>query len=216
MTADCLACAENMSVENYCEMNPETAGCQSAAIVLILNGENPMKITQGGSYVDPGVFADGGEDFAIATKSNVNENVPGRYMIKYDAYDSEGNFAGTAEREVIVTARTTTTAACNLEKPGTNSCNPRFAKDLDTDECRWCKDAGVDCNCACDKYEEYDSESGVCETSATRPLKVRKSGETCGYVFGIGEVGGCVDGLICACVGACADPMVADAPSKCI
>merc|ERR1719285_1318724 len=160
-TADCLACGENISVEEYCDLNPATAGCQNAAIVLILNGENPMKITQGDLFVDPGAFADGGEDIAIATASNVNTRVPGRYRVQYDAYDSAGNYAGTAEREVYVTATTTTTAA-------------------------------------------------------TRPLKVRKSGETCGYVFGIGNVGDCVDGLTCACVGACADPMIADAPSSCI
>jgi len=35
-------------------------------------------------------------------------------------------------------------------------------------------------------------------------------------VFGIGEVGECVDGLTCACVGPCADPQVADAPSTCV
>eukprot|EP00493_Phyllostaurus_siculus_P002414 UN02427 len=28
MTADCLACSENMSVEDYCKMYPETIGCQ--------------------------------------------------------------------------------------------------------------------------------------------------------------------------------------------
>jgi len=44
----------------------------------------------------------------------------------------------------------------------------------------------------------------------------RKLGETCGYVFGNGNVGECAEGLKCACVGMCADPMVADFPSTCV
>jgi len=44
----------------------------------------------------------------------------------------------------------------------------------------------------------------------------RKLGETCGYVFGIGNVGECAEGLKCACVGGCADPMIADYPSTCV
>ena len=28
LTADCLACAEGVSVEEYCAANPETAGCE--------------------------------------------------------------------------------------------------------------------------------------------------------------------------------------------
>jgi len=44
----------------------------------------------------------------------------------------------------------------------------------------------------------------------------RKLGETCGFVFGIGNVGECAEGLKCACVGGCANEMIADYPSTCI
>eukprot|EP00493_Phyllostaurus_siculus_P020274 UN20599 len=44
----------------------------------------------------------------------------------------------------------------------------------------------------------------------------RQLGETCGYVYGPGFVGDCADGLKCACVGNCADPRIADAPTTCI
>merc|ERR1719383_1210364 len=44
----------------------------------------------------------------------------------------------------------------------------------------------------------------------------RALGDVCGYVFGMGDVGDCGEGLKCACVGACADPMIADYPSTCV
>jgi len=54
------------------------------------------------------------------------------------------------------------------------------------------------------------------ESTKTPTLSYRGLGESCGYVFGIGEVGKCAEGLLCACVDACANPMIADAPSTCI
>jgi len=54
------------------------------------------------------------------------------------------------------------------------------------------------------------------ESTKTPTLTYRGLGETCGYVFGIGEVGKCAEGLLCACVDACANPMISDAASTCI
>jgi len=44
-----------------------------------------------------------------------------------------------------------------------------------------------------------------------------KVGEACGPCFSeTGNCGTCAPGLKCSCVGACANPMIADAPSTCV
>ena len=55
-----------------------------------------------------------------------------------------------------------------------------------------------------------------CPTCGCTDLPARELGESCEYVFGIGDVGECAEGLVCMCVGPCADPMIADYPSTCI
>merc|ERR1719285_1424039 len=83
----------------------EIRPCQDAiAPVLTLNGESPMEIIQGGTYVERGVDADGGEGITIT--GTVDTNVPGTYIITYASTDAAGN-VGTTTREVIVTADNT-------------------------------------------------------------------------------------------------------------
>ena len=64
-----------------------------------------MEISQGGSYVEPGCSADGGQLECTVT-GTVNPNKPGTYTLTYTSVDPAGN-VGTATREVIVHA------ACN-------------------------------------------------------------------------------------------------------
>ena len=69
--------------------------------MVTLNGENPMEISQGGSYNELGASTDGGEEVTIT--GSVDPNVPGTYTITYTATDEAGN-VGTATRDVIVLA----------------------------------------------------------------------------------------------------------------
>ena len=70
------------------------------APVVTLNGESPMEISEGGSYVEPGAVSDSGEEVTVT--GTVNPDVPGTYTLTYTAVDEAGN-VGTATREVIVT-----------------------------------------------------------------------------------------------------------------
>jgi hypothetical protein len=78
------------------------------------------------------------------------------------------------------------------------------------DECYRNKGGKCDDGLECLFLKRMLGAAGTCE-----PVK-RSKGQTCGYVFGIGQVGNCADGLKCKCVGKCADVLVADAPSTCV
>eukprot|EP00493_Phyllostaurus_siculus_P022282 UN22614 len=62
---------------------------------------------------------------------------------------------------------------------------------------------------------ENNCEFFPCQTTTTMSGG-NALGDMCGYVFGMGDVGDCAEGLVCACVGACADPFIADYPSTCV
>jgi tyrosinase len=47
------------------------------------------------------------------------------------------------------------------------------------------------------------------------PVKLGQEGDACGETM-IGMLPGCDEGLSCECVGACADPFIADAPRTCV
>mmetsp|Transcript_124616 Transcript_124616/g.219399 ORF Transcript_124616/g.219399 Transcript_124616/m.219399 type:complete len:260 (+) Transcript_124616:55-834(+) len=52
---------------------------------------------------------------------------------------------------------------------------------------------------------------------ACPPMSNRSLGESCGPCFSpTGHCGNCREGLECQCVGLCADPFIADAPSTCV
>jgi hypothetical protein len=77
---------------------------------------------------------------------------------------------------------------------------------------------GVDIYCpedvqVCRDGTIYERQPPFCEFSAV--CSAGGLGEVCGETM-LGDMGGCQDGLECLCVGACADPMIADAPSICL
>jgi hypothetical protein len=78
--------------------------------VIELLGANPLTITQGQAFVDPGATAsdtqDGDLTAAIATDSNVNSAVPGTYEVIYSVSDTAGHTV-SATRTVIVLSRPT-------------------------------------------------------------------------------------------------------------
>jgi hypothetical protein len=77
----------------------------SAGPVITIAGSNPMTLSCGQTFVDPGVSAnDACEGSKSVTSSGtVNSNVPGNYTITYSASDS-ANHTSTATRTVTVEA----------------------------------------------------------------------------------------------------------------
>jgi len=85
------------------------------APVIILSGDNPLEITEGGTFSEPGYAAtdniDGNITGSVSVNtSSVNTSVIGSYLVTYDVIDSAGNAATTATRIVNVTAIPDTTA----------------------------------------------------------------------------------------------------------
>jgi hypothetical protein len=75
--------------------------------VITLNGDNPMTVEAGDSYVEPGATASDVEDGDISggiviDASAVNTAVPGSYPVTYDVTDSNGNPATQVIRTVDV------------------------------------------------------------------------------------------------------------------
>lgn len=75
--------------------------------VITLLGTNPMTITVGTNFVDPGATASDPEDGDITSKivasSTVSTTTPGTYSITYNVKDSQGLAATQVTRTVIVT-----------------------------------------------------------------------------------------------------------------
>jgi uncharacterized repeat protein (TIGR01451 family) len=77
----------------------------SAGPAIVIAGENPMTISCGQPFVDPGVSADDACEGSksVTSSGTVDSNVPGTYTISYSASDS-ANHTSTASRTVIVEA----------------------------------------------------------------------------------------------------------------
>src|ERR1044072_5758393 len=72
--------------------------------VITVNGANPMTVECHTSFIDPGATANDScaGSFAATASGTVNVNVPGSYMITYDASDPSGNPAIQKTRHVNV------------------------------------------------------------------------------------------------------------------
>lgn len=106
---------------------PSDPGCSSetdddefnepanTAPVITLVGADPLNITVGGSYTDPGATADDAEDGDITGDivvggDTVDVNTVGTYVVTYDVEDSDGLDATQVTRTVNVTP---TVTECN-------------------------------------------------------------------------------------------------------
>ena len=78
--------------------------------VITLDGNNPMKITVGDTFTDPGATAfdavDGDLTVAIAVSGTVDTNQVGTYTLTYEVSDAVGHAATTVTRTVNVVAKT--------------------------------------------------------------------------------------------------------------
>ena len=81
--------------------------------VITILGDNPLTITEGDTFTDPGATAlddvDGDITGSIVVTGSVDANTPGEYVLTYSATDEAGN-TGTATRTVIVEAAADVTA----------------------------------------------------------------------------------------------------------
>ena len=73
------------------------------APIISLLGDNPLEITIGNGYTEPGATTDDGSDVSIDT-SNFQDEL-GTYIIRYNATDASGNTAAEVTREVNVVER---------------------------------------------------------------------------------------------------------------
>jgi len=78
----------------------------TVAPVITLNGANPMQITAGSVFVDPGATAqdtvDGDLTGQISISGTVDANRAGSYSLTYDVQDNSGNAAASVVRTVNV------------------------------------------------------------------------------------------------------------------
>ena len=96
--------------ENITGSTTETTTDDKTAPVITLKGENPLTLSVGQTYNEPGATATDDVDstVTITITGTVNTNTAGSYTVTYTAKDSAGNTA-TKTRTVTVTATTTTT-----------------------------------------------------------------------------------------------------------
>lgn len=83
--------------------NVTTLVADTTPPVITLNGVNPLILTQGDTYTEPGATATDNRDgsVAVTTSGGVDTNAAGTYIITYSASDSAGNIA-TATRTINV------------------------------------------------------------------------------------------------------------------
>lgn len=89
------------------------------APTITLNGADPMTVECHTSFVDPGATANDGcsGSFAASASGSVNVNVPGSYVITYNASDPSGNAATAKTRTVNVVDTTVPTITLNGQTP---------------------------------------------------------------------------------------------------
>jgi uncharacterized repeat protein (TIGR01451 family) len=99
------------------------------APVITLQGPNPMTITSGQTFVDPGASASDACEGAkpVNSSGTVDSNTPGTYTITYTASDSQ-NHTATATRSVIVESDATAppTITMNGDPQTTIECGATF------------------------------------------------------------------------------------------
>ncbi|RUM65700.1 MAG: hypothetical protein DSZ06_04635, partial [Sulfurospirillum sp.] len=94
------------------EKKPDTTKPDTTKPVITLKGSNPIRLTEGDSFKDPGATAsdnkDGDITNKITTSGTVNTSKVGTYIITYSVKDSAGNSASIT-RTVIVEKKADTT-----------------------------------------------------------------------------------------------------------
>ena len=94
------------------------ADTDAVAPVITLNGSNPMSVSQGSVFTDPGATATDNVDgsVAVTASGSVNTAVPGTYILTYTATDVAGNSTST-DRTVNVVDATAPVITLNGSNP---------------------------------------------------------------------------------------------------
>jgi hypothetical protein len=100
-------------VWDFFSRHPRSAGATGGRPQITLVGANPVQLTVGQAFIDPGATATDPEDGSLpifADCSSVDTGRSGRYTCSYRATDSAANTV-TATREVVVADAGTSCAA---------------------------------------------------------------------------------------------------------
>ena len=73
------------------------------APVIVLQGDNPLELTIGNGYLEPGATSDDGSEVIVDTSDF--QDALGTYTIRYNATDASGNMAVEVTRQVTVVER---------------------------------------------------------------------------------------------------------------
>lgn len=100
--------AGNTSAVSNSRIITEATTLDTTPPVITLLGANPLTLTEGDTYTDPGATAsddvDGDISGDISDDGVVDMDTPGTYTVTYTVYDSAGNPATQETRTVIVEA----------------------------------------------------------------------------------------------------------------
>lgn len=119
---------ENFVVNIFRGSEPEASTIvDTIAPVITLNGDNPMEIYVGDTYVEPGATTSDGSEVVIS--GNVDTETPGTYTILYNSTDDAGNAAVEVSRTVNVVE-----PPAPLTPPTTPTTPTTVASDVGTDE----------------------------------------------------------------------------------
>lgn len=97
---------KRLNVYNALASLVSTSTPDTTAPVITLIGDNPLSLTVGATFTDPGASVSDNVDATttISGTGSVDTGVAGTYTLTYTAQDQAGNRAATTTRSVIVTA----------------------------------------------------------------------------------------------------------------
>ena len=133
-----------------------------AAPVITLKGNNPMTISVGESFTDPGADVSDNVDVArvISGNGTVNPNLPGTYTLTYSASDAAGNAATAVTRSVVVSS-IVSVAGGTLPSGSQLSGQTVAAFQIGVCEVTYSEWQSVCANAAASGYTDLDAGAGV-------------------------------------------------------
>lgn len=105
---------------DFFSRHPRTTAPQSGVPRITLKGDNPLKLTLGTTFTDPGATASDPEDGTLTVSadcSSVNTSRAGEYSCSYKATDRDGH-AASASRSIVVTDPNQPTLSCKKVTDG--------------------------------------------------------------------------------------------------
>ncbi|MCF6244782.1 MAG: DUF5011 domain-containing protein [Sulfurovum sp.] len=126
-------CGNSTTSSNNYENNSMYETRESKSETMVLNGKNPMVLTEGEEYMDPGAIAiENGKknENIIVAGDKVDTNNVGTYTVTYDMTDDAGNNIDTLTRTVIVDASTKDTPTITVADNKYASSKLQAMKDL--------------------------------------------------------------------------------------